>query len=169
MSDIGEMYRMTNAYNELLQLLYDEEADEQTVIDTLDSLEGAMEDKADALASVLNGLQNDIDGIDKEIKRLQVRKTVLENSKGRLKGYIEAAMRATGKTKFKTTLFTYSIRRSGTRALVLDVEPAELPKKYRKIEYVADNAAIKEMLKRQGADQCTFAHLAPASEYLRID
>lgn len=168
MSDIGEMYRMTNAYNELLQLLYDEEADDQTVIDTLDSLEGAMEDKADALASMLQGLQNDIDALDKEIKRLQGRKKTLENSGGRLKGYIEAAMRATGKTKFKTTLYTYGIRKAGARALVLDVDAAELPPEFQKITVAANTTAIKDMLKAQGVEECAFAHLAPASEFLSI-
>lgn len=169
MSETGEMYRMTNAYNELLQLLYDNEADEQTVIDTLDSIESALEDKADCIASMMNGLQNDIDGLKKEIDRLQERKKTLENSKNRLKCYIEAAMRATGKTKFKTMLFTYGLRKSGSRSLVLDVQPDELPPSLQKITIEADNSAIRELMKKDNTDTCRYAHLAPASEYLRID
>ena len=168
MSHTWEVYKLTNAYNELLQLLYDEEADGQTVIDTLDSIESALEDKADCIASMMQGLQNDIDGLQKEIARLQARKKVLENSKERLKGYIEAAMRATGKTKFKTMLYTYGIRKAGARALVLDCDPAELPPEFQRVTVAADNAAIKEAMKQQGVEQLPFAHLAPQSEYLSI-
>ena len=169
MSDTGEMYKLTNAYSELLQLLYDDEANEQTVIDTLDSIESALEDKADCIASMMNGLQNDIDGLKKEIDRLQARKKTLENSKERLKGYIEAAMRATGKTKFKTMLFTYGIRKAGARALVLTVEPEQLPREFQKITITADKDAIKAAMKAHGADAVEgVGYLAPQTEYLSI-
>lgn len=43
---MSSLYSMTADYEHVLQMLYDEEYDEQTVIDTLDSIEGAIEDKS---------------------------------------------------------------------------------------------------------------------------
>lgn len=165
---MSSLYSLTNAYKELLLLLYSEDADQQTVIDTLDSIEGAMEDKADCLASMMQGLQNDIDGLQKEIARLQARKKTLENSKERLKGYIFAAMQATGRKSFKTMLYSYGIRKAGARSLSVTVEPWQLPPEFQKVTIEADKAAIKKMMQEHGVEECDIARLEPASEYLSI-
>ena len=168
MNNMGEMYEMTNAYNELLQMLYDSEIEEQTVLDTLDSIEDALEVKADCLSSMIGGLQSDIDGIDGEIKRLQARKRTFENRRDSLKSYIFAMMRATGKKKFKTMLYSYGIRKAGTRSLELTVDVDELPQEYKKIVVTADKDAIKKMMKEQGTEETPYARLLPATEFLSI-
>lgn len=163
------LYSMTEAYKRLLSMLYDDEADESAIIDTLDSIEGAMEVKADSIASIMQALQGDIDILDAEIKRLQARKKVFENKKARLQAYLEQAMRATGKTKFSTALFSYSIRKAGARALVLDVQPEQLPAEFQKITVAADKDAIKAAMKAHGAEKIEgVGYLAPQTEYLSI-
>lgn len=165
---MASLYSMTNDYVELMGRLYDEDLDEQIITDTLDCIESAMEDKCDSIAMVMNELQGDIDKIDKEIKRLQARKKTLENNHDRLKGYIERAMRAVGKLKFKTNLFSYGIRKAGARSLVLTVEPDQLPEEFRVVTVSADKNAIKDAMKAQGVEALDFAYLAPASEYVSI-
>ena len=39
---MNSLYELSNDYALLLSLLYDEDAEEQTLIDTLDSIEGAI-------------------------------------------------------------------------------------------------------------------------------
>jgi hypothetical protein len=162
------LYELTGDYMKLMGMLYDDEMDEETILDTLESIETVMEDKCDSIAMVMNELQGDIDKIDKEIKRLQARKKTLENNHGRLKLYVENTMRATGKTKFKTNLFNFSIRKAGARSLVLTVEPDQLPEEFRKVIIDADKNAIKEAMKAQGVEELEFAYLAPATEYVSI-
>ncbi|MBQ5658757.1 MAG: siphovirus Gp157 family protein [Peptococcaceae bacterium] len=165
---MASLYELTNDYVKLMGMLYDDEMDEQTILDTLESIETVMEDKCDSIAMVMNELQGDIDKIDKEIKRLQARKKTLENNHDRLKRYIEIAMRAAGKAKFKTNLFNFSIRKAGARSLVLTVEPDQLPEEFRVVTVSADKTAIKDAMKAQGVEALDFAYLAPASEYVSI-
>ncbi len=45
---MGSLYNLTADYERVLGMLYDDDYDEQAVIDTLDAIEGAIEDKADS-------------------------------------------------------------------------------------------------------------------------
>lgn len=45
------LYELTEQYDEVMSLLYDNETDEQTILDTLESIDGEIEDKADNYAS----------------------------------------------------------------------------------------------------------------------
>jgi chromosome segregation ATPase len=165
---MASLYSMTGDYMSLMAKLYDEETDEQAVIDTLDSIEAVMEDKCDSIAMVMNELQGDIDKLDKEIKRLQARKKTLENNRTRLKGYIEQAMKATGKLKFKTQMFSFGIRKAGTRSLSLMVNIEDLPPEFQKVTVEANKEAIKAAMKEQGVEEFAFARLEPATEYVSI-
>ena len=44
---MGTIYELTENYEAIEALLCDEEVDEQTVLDTLEAIEGEIEDKAD--------------------------------------------------------------------------------------------------------------------------
>ena len=68
---MNSLYHLTTDYQQLLNLLYDGEVDQQTVMDTLDALEDAIEDKADGYAVIIKTIDADVDAIEAEIKRLQ--------------------------------------------------------------------------------------------------
>ena len=71
-----------------------------------------------------------------------------------MKESLETAMRATGKTKFKTDLFSFNIQKNPPR-LVID-KPEEVPEEYLiPQEPKIDTKAIKEILKEQ---ELPFAH-----------
>ena len=44
---MSNIYELTSNYDHLLNMLYDEDVDEQAILDTLESIEGDIEDKAD--------------------------------------------------------------------------------------------------------------------------
>ena len=166
---MSSMYKLTSDYEAVLQMVYDDERDEQTIIDTLEAIEGAIEDKADGYAMIIKSLDADAKGIDAEIKRLQSRKQTLSNRAERLKRQLEDTMRSTGKTKFDTLLFGFRLQKSGgKRALVLDCEPNQLPLCLQKVTVAANNDAIRQLLEQAGTEANQYAHLAPQSEGLRI-
>ena len=166
---MNSLYNLTTDYQQLLNLLYDGEVDQQTVMDTLDALEDAIEDKADGYAVIIKTIDADVDAIEAEIKRLQARKQALDNRKEWLKSNLEDTMRALGKTKFKTALFSYGIQKNGgKRALVLHCPINELPPELQKVTIEANNEAIRNLLIQQGAEDNQYAHLAPQGEHLSI-
>ena len=166
---MNSLYNLTTDYQQLLNLLYDGEVDQQTVMDTLDALEDAIEDKADGYAVIIKTIDADVDAIEAEIKRLQARKQALDNRKEWLKSNLEDTMRALGKTKFKTALFSYGIQKNGgKRALVLDCPINELPPELQKVTIEANSEAIRHMLAEQGTEDNQYAHLAPQGEHLSI-
>lgn len=129
---MSKLYELTGVFLEVLSMLEDEECDEQCIMDTLESIEYEIEDKADGYAKMIKSLESDIAGMSKEIERLDSRKTTYNNRIKWLKQNLEMCMRATGKRKFTTDLFSFNIQKNGgKRKLVIDVDVENLPKKYR--------------------------------------
>lgn len=108
---MANIYELTNDFLELLNMLEDEEVDEEVIMDTLESIEYEIEDKADGYAKIIKALEADVDGIQKENNRLTSRKKTYENRIKWLKQNLEMCMRATGKKKFTTDLFHLIFRR----------------------------------------------------------
>lgn len=102
------LFDLTESYQQVYDLIA-EEGDEKALIDTLESIEDAFEDKADGYQAVIKSLEADNVAIDEEIKRLRQRKTTNQNGIKRLKESLQEAMVRTDKTKFKTALHSYSI------------------------------------------------------------
>ena len=50
---MSNLYQLTNNYETVLNMLYDEDVDEQMILDTLESIEGEIEDKADGYAKII--------------------------------------------------------------------------------------------------------------------
>ena len=44
---MSSLYELTDQYNDILNMLYDGETDQQIIFDTLESIDGEIEDKAD--------------------------------------------------------------------------------------------------------------------------
>ncbi|MGP5091085.1 siphovirus Gp157 family protein [Staphylococcus equorum] len=106
---MSTLFNLTDNYKQVYDLIA-EQGDEQALNDTLESINDALEDKADGYVSVIKSLESDNKAIDDEIKRLQQRKTTNKNGIDRLKESLKVYMEATGKTKFKTVLNSYNIQ-----------------------------------------------------------
>lgn len=173
---MSALYELTGSFLELMDMLEDEECDEQCIMDTLESVEYEIEDKADGYAKIIKSLESNVDGLSKEADRLITRKKTYENRIKWLKQNLEMCMRATGKRKFTTDLFSFNIQKNGgKRKLVVDVDVEKVPEKYRiKQPDAIDGESIREYLKENGYEgqdgslNCEFAHLEPQGESLRI-
>lgn len=173
---MAALYELTGEFLQLMDMLEDEECDEQCIMDTLESVEYEIEDKADGYAKIIKSLESNVNGLSKEADRLIARKKTYENRIKWLKQNLEMCMRTTGKRKFTTDLFSFNIQKNGgKRKLVVDVDIEKVPKQYRiKQPDAIDGESIREFLKENGYEgqdgslNCEFAHLEPQGESLRI-
>lgn len=158
------LYKLKEDYDVVLNMLDDPDADEQAIIDTCDAIEGAIEDKADSYAFIISDINADIEAIKAEESRLAKRRRTLTNRIDTLKNILEAAMRATGRLKFKTALHSFGIQKNGGKA-PLDVY-GEVPTEFTKTITEPDNEAIRAALEE--GKQLNFACLQERGESLRI-
>jgi hypothetical protein len=169
---MSKLYELTNEFLQLLNMLEDEDEDEQCILDTLEGIDYEFEVKADGYAKIIKSIESDVKGLDAEIQRLTGRKKTFENRIKYLKNNLEMCMKATGKTKFTTDLFSFNIQKNGgKRKLTVDVDVSLIPEDFRiKQPDVVDGDKLREYMKTSGVggDICEWAHLEPQSEGLRI-
>lgn len=152
---MSTLYELKGQWEQLLELASSGEIDQDTLHDTLEALEGEIEVKADGYAKVMKELEGQALILKSEIERLSLRKSSLESNIKTLKESLQKAMEATGKTKFKTDLFSFGIQ-NNPPSLVID-KPGEIPEEYLIPQLPkVDNARIKELLK---SSSLPFAHL----------
>ncbi|WP_238725276.1 siphovirus Gp157 family protein [Diplocloster agilis] len=166
--NMSTLYELKEEHEALMNMLYDEEVDEQTVFDTLEGIEGEIEEKADNYAKIMKLLSADTEALKNEEDRLKRRRETLENNIDRMKRRLYETMKETGKAKFKTQLFSFSIvKNGGKQPLKLDVvDVSEIPSEYLIPQPPKpDNDAIRKALEEQ---ELTWAHLEPRGEHLTI-
>ena len=143
---MATLYELTAQFQNLLEMASDPEVDWDIFEDTLEALEGDIETKADGYAKVIEQLDSEKAAIDYEIKRLNAQKQVRQNSIDRMKAALKTSMEITGKTKFKTDLFSFGIRKSPP-AVVIDSD-AIVPEQFLvPQDPKVDKTALKEALK----------------------
>ena len=164
---MSTLYQLTDDYMELLELAEDPDTDPQAFADTLECIEGAIEDKADGYAMVIRQIMADVAGLKAEIDRLTARKRTGENAIERMKEALQYAMQTTGKTKFKTQLFSFGIRKNPASVVIDAANVRDFPEQYViESEPVLDKKALKDALKA-GEDMTGLCHLEQ-SESLSI-
>lgn len=164
---MSTLYELTDEYKALLQLAEDPDVDEEVLSDTMAALDGEIEDKADGYAKIIKQLEANVATIKDEEQRLYSRRQSIEKHIIRMKANLEVAMIMTGKTKFKTDLFSFGIQKNPP-SVVMDEQYIEnIPAEYLiEQEPKLNKAKIKEDLKA-GVDLEGIAHLEQ-SESLRI-
>lgn len=164
---MSSIYELTDQYEEILNMLYDGETDEDLIFDTLESIEGEIEDKADNYAKLIKQLTADAEILKAEEARLFARRKSLENRAARLKSNLQANLEFIGKTKFKTLLFSFCVATNGGKQpLTITENLGEIPGKFLiPQDPVVDKDAIRELLEEKEVD---WAHLEPRGKSLRI-
>lgn len=163
MQDLS-LYQLTNNYEAVLNMLYDEEVDEQMILNTLEAIDGEIEDKADNYAKIIKELEAKLNARKEEAKRLTESVKVFENRVKVLKSNLFNSMKKTGKTQFTTDLFSFNISKNGGKqTLTID---GEVPEEYIKTITENDTDKIRQVLEK--GEKLTFAHLEPRGESLKI-
>ena len=164
---MATMYELTSDYNEVLELASNPDIDPQAITDTLEAINVEIEIKAENTAKVLRELEGMAAALKAEEQRLAARRKSIENNVDRIKTGLYEAMKTTGKTKFKTPLFSFAIAKNGGKIpVVVDVNTADLPDDLVTITEKPNVDAIREYLEKNG--ESPLAHFGERGESLRI-
>lgn len=153
------LYEITEEFLRLLELAEDPDTPPEVFQDTMEGLQGTLEDKCDGYGKVIRELEAFSTALGAEIGRMTARKKAADNSITRMKEALKTAFLTTGTTRIKTDLFTISVQKNPA-AVVIDEQYLEnIPEEYKiPQEPKIDRQKIKEDLKA-GKDLQGIAHL----------
>ncbi len=143
------LYEISSDYLQALDLFTDPEADIplEAALDTLEGIEGQLQEKAVNVAKFMQNLDATAKAIKEAEQQMARRRKAIENRARWIKDYLKANMEAAGITKIESPWFNLSIQKNPPSVDVVD--ETALPDDY-KTEVVTvkiDKAAIKEALK----------------------
>ena len=117
------LYDLAGAYAEVAQIILDDETPTEALVNTLQSLEDAIENKADNIAKMVRNIAAEVEVIKLEEARLAERRRRLEKKQEGLKLYLKEQLEVAGLQKVKTPIFTISVRKNtGSVQVVNEIE-----------------------------------------------
>ena len=146
------LYKLTQNYQNVLEIA--EQLDAETLKDTLDSIDEAINAKVENTAYVIKTLEANVAAIDTEIKRLQAMKSAQTNNVKNLKLYIQESMEKVGLDNVQGKLIKVAIQ-NNPQSVRVDNEEAlkeymvEQPKKLDKRSLLED---LKQGVEVYGAE-----------------
>ena len=158
---------LSSEYMALLSMLEDPDADDEIINDTLEAIDGELEAKADGYARVMRQMDADAAAIKEEEERLYKRRKGLEERSAWLKRRLQMVMEQTGKTKFCTELFSFSVQNNPASVVIDEQYIENIPEEYLiRQDPKIDRNKMKEDLKA-GKDLGGICHLEQ-TQSLRI-
>jgi hypothetical protein len=143
---MATLYELTGQMQALLALMEDPDVDPQIIEDALEAISGEIEVKADGYARVMAELEARKAAVKAEKDRLAALESSLGKNIDRMKESLKTSMIATGKTKFKTDLFSFSVQKNPPKVVIDD--PSRIPEGFLIPQPPkVDTASIKESLK----------------------
>ena len=155
---MSTLYELTADWLALMEMAEDPDIEEDVFMDTLEGIEGEIEIKADGYAKVIRQLEYDAEACAVEAKRFTEKKKFIENKIDRMKRSLQGAMELTGKTKFKTELFSFNVQNNPV-SVAVEADIKDIPERYLKpVDPKIDKELIKKDLKA-GVNLDGVAHL----------
>lgn len=128
---MSSLYELTEDFLTAQEMLFDDEIDTETILNTLDCIDGMIEEKADNYAKMINYVEGQISILKKERERLYKREKMLEEKCKKIKEHLKESLEIIGKTKFETALYTFSVcQNGGTQPVKIDVDVKDIPEEY---------------------------------------
>ena len=107
-----KLYEIANDYLALLQAIENGELPEEAIADTLEAIEGEIEEKADNIGCVLKEIEAEINAFKAEEQRLAERRKRKEKLYEKLKTYLSETLQRIGVDRVETTRNVISFRKS---------------------------------------------------------
>ena len=141
--------------------------DEQAYIDTLEALQGELDDKVGQWARCIKNLEGERDAIKAEGDRLTKRAKSIDNEVTHMKATLLIYLKAAGVKKAGDNIIKASIVPNGGQApLEIDITPEELPEVFRKVTVDADKTAIRAAL--ESGKEFSWARIGERGEHIKI-
>ena len=139
------LYQLSNDYLNALDFLTDADnaIEPQVIHDTLEALEGELQEKVVNVAKFIRNLETTTEAIKAAETDMAKRRKTLEQRVTWLKGYLKSNMETTGINKIECPYFKLSIAKNPASVDVLD--ETQIPESFKRIETVVnvDKNAIK--------------------------
>lgn len=166
----SSLYELTSEYLELMDWMNDPETDSQAIADTLEGIQGEIEQKAENYCKMVRQFEADAEAYAKEADRFNQKKAICENNAKRMKLALQNAMVATGhddKNGLNAGLFKLKVvNNGGLKPLVID---GDVPSDFIKFVPQNDNEAIRKFLDGlDEGDKCDWAHYGDRGRHLSI-
>lgn len=145
----------------------DNEEERQALIDTLESIDLCIEDKADNIVKLIRNLENDSLILKSTIQDMSERKKRVERRIDSLKNYLKSAMISLEKKKLSTPLWDISIGKA-TKSVEITKDLIELPMEFVNTDIKPNKKAIAEYLRKNDIEECDFAKFSKQKDSLRI-
>ncbi len=153
MSDFDVIKSIEARYSALMANYEDGEfPDEESFMDTWESIDGEIDAKADAIAYVISKMEGENRLRDEEIERLMRKNEVATNAIERMKKMLWNMMEVCDKPKFKTPYHSFNIAKNGGLKPLVFVDGKanldEIDDRFVKVKVDrdVDNKAIREAL-----------------------
>ena len=117
------LYQLADEYLQAVERLSDMDLDDQTVADTLESLQGDMETKVVNVSKFIKNLEATSDAIAIAENAMHRRRQAIEKRVERIKHYLKFHMERTGMSKIESPWFKVAIR-TNPPSVVIDAAPA---------------------------------------------
>lgn len=163
---MATLYELVGQHYELYSLMSDPDVDEQTILDTLEGLQGDLEQKAEGYVQVIRELNAEAAAFKAEADFFKRKAEIRENNIKRMKEALKEAMIATGhddKNGIQAGQFTLKVQNNGGVAPLKIT--GQVPESFTKVIIEPDNDKIRTFLKD---NECEWAHLEPRGKHLAI-
>lgn len=147
MNNSPSLYTLATEYHQAAERLNDLDLDEQTIADTLESMEGSLDDKARNVAFWIKNTEALATSIRDARNAMHEREKSLTARADRCRKYLLDCLNLAGKKKIETPFFVISTR-NNAESVVLD-DASLLPAEYLRVipeSREADKKAIKEAI-----------------------
>jgi hypothetical protein len=141
------LYELTNNYTVLLSMIQDSDVPSKAMLDTLDSIQDALNVKVEGIGKMLRMLDADVEILKAEEKRLADRRKAIENKQKQIKEYVRYQLEAAGFTEIKSPLITVKVQTNPPAVEITNRDA--IPRRFIKTTIVedVDKNAIKEAIK----------------------
>lgn len=119
------LYEISQEYVQFLRMVEDDQIPQDAIADTLDSIKGEFEVKADNIACIVKNLLSEAEAIKVERDVLDKRIKAKKSQADTLKQYLSSAMQAINVNKIETTRNVVSFRKSTTLHIEDEADFAE--------------------------------------------
>ena len=140
--------------------------DEQIYKDTLEGLQGEIDDKIEQWNRAIKNQEAERDALKSEYQRLYDRYKAQDAQVSHMKDTLLMYLRAMGRKEGGKVLMAKIVKNGGAQPLELLCQPEELPKAFRKVKIEADNTAIRDAL--ASGKKLKFARLLERGEHIKV-
>lgn len=140
--------------------------DEQAYQDTLEGLQGELDDKVEQWCKCMKNMEGERDAVKAEKDRLSARQKALENKMKHMEDTLLQYLKAAGVTKAGHTIGAKIVKNGGQAPLEVLTAPEDLPREFQKITIDINKTAIREAL--ENGQTVAGARLCERGEHLKI-